>query len=198
MNGHIFLIHSALTDDFAVVSSLFKSIRLIKMAQTRTVSSVITQQRALLHWPTAVRRGKLSCPILNPRKVAERRRGVWMDGTDRVECGRHCYYAEQAAASLAGLFNPISDELCRKPSLRSFWQSSYCDSPGSEGERWIHLTDRCRLRRTDNKWERSDHNKRQKVRNVSFAHQHNDSELISYLFKPHSDIRLCVHLYTDM
>lgn len=38
-----------------------------------------------------------------------------MDGTDRVECGRHGYYAEQAAASLPGRFSPISDELCGNP-----------------------------------------------------------------------------------
>lgn len=38
-----------------------------------------------------------------------------MDGTDRVECRRQCYYADQGAAFHAELFKQISGEFCRYP-----------------------------------------------------------------------------------
>lgn len=93
-----------------------------------------------------------------------------MDGTDRVECGRHGYYAEQAAASLPGRFCPISDEVYRNPVFIHCYKSLILTVPAlrDRGESILLAIAGLDALRTDNKWERSYHNKRQKVRNISF------------------------------
>lgn len=150
-----------------------------------TVSSVFTQQRALLHWPTAARwgsdRGKFICPILNEWKVAQRRRrGVWMDGTDRV--GDKVIMPNRQQLPRPGLVRQISDQLCRTSSSSFltnllFWKSRLLGREVDLSEWPVPAEALCL---TDNKWERSDHNKRHKVRPGSFSDKHKHWEQIWY------------------